>query len=216
MMAYGSLHSQWVERIFMQRKPSPRALTAVFLAVSAAISVVLLSVRNLYDDEIFSLDLITSPVAKILSVAAEGDVHPPGMYLLAHWAYGVVPSFRWINLFPLLLVYVGLAYFLVQVTPLFARARERVCLLLLATLHPQLLMWGGTFRWYGWWTGLALIALTAALQPKETRPLLGVGRAAVLGLLLAGLFYLNYVTFLFASAMGAAMVLRYREQGWRR
>src|ERR1039458_5935098 len=65
----------------------------------------------------------------------------PGMYLLAHLAYRVVPSFRWMDLFPCLFVYAGLAIFLYQVTPLFARTRSQLCLLLLATLHPQLLLW---------------------------------------------------------------------------
>jgi hypothetical protein len=194
------------------RKPNPRTLAIAFLLVSAAVSAMLLGARNLYDDEIFSLDLITRPAATIVSVCAEGDVHPPGMYLLAHFAHRVIPSFRWMNLFPLILMYAGLSIFLLQLTPRLARTRSQVCLLLLATLHPQLLMWSGTFRWYGWWTGLALIALSVALQPSNPRPALGAGRGIFLGFLLACLFYLNYITFLFVVALGAAMLVRFREQ----
>jgi len=189
-----------------------RTLAAAFLAVSAVLSVTLLAVRNLYDDEIFSLDIVTGSVRHILGVTAEGDVHPPGMYLLAHLAYGILPSFRWMNLFPAAVLYAGLAAFLLAVTPLFATTRARLCLLLLATLHPQLLMWSATFRWYCWWTGLALIAVTIGLQPRATRPVLSVPRALVLGGLLGGLFYLNYITFLFGIALAAAMVYRYRRQ----
>jgi hypothetical protein len=189
-----------------------RTLAAAFLGVSAALSITLLAVRNLYDDEIFSLDIVTGSVRHILGVTAEGDVHPPGMYLLAHLAYGVLPSFRWMNLFPAAVLYAGLAAFLLAVAPLLATMRARVCLLLLATLHPQLLMWSATFRWYCWWTGLALLAVTIGLQPRALRPGLSVPRALVLGGLLGGLFYLNYITFLFAVALAAAMVYRYRGQ----
>jgi hypothetical protein len=136
------------------------------------------------------------------------------MYLLAHFAYRVIPSFRWMGLFPCLFVCAGLAVFLCQITPLFAQTRSQLCLLLLATLHPQLLLWSTTFRWYSWWTGLALIALTVALQPRNPRPTLGAARALTLALLLACLFYLNYITLLFVVALGAAMLARY--QPWKR
>ena len=199
----------------MQRKPNPRTLATVFLLVSAALSIVILRVRNLYDDEISSLDFITSSVKNILRVTALKDVHPPGMYLLAHFAYSILPSFRWMNLFPLLVVYAGLTIFLLQVTPLFTSTRSQFCLLLLATLHPQLLLWSTTFRWYSWWTGLALITLTTALQPNNPRPSLSNARGVILGLLLTCLFYLNYITFLFAFALGAAILLRYRKETWK-
>ena len=199
----------------MQRKPTPRTLAAAFLALSAALAVAVLAVRNLYDDELFSLYLVTGSARDIFRITAHGDVHPPGMYLLAHLAYLTLPSFRWMNLFPILVLYTGLAVFLFEVAPLFLRIRAQLCLLLLATLHPQLLLWGATFRWYSWWTGLALIALTIALQPRESRPTLGVARALTLGLLLAGLFYLNYIAFLFLVALAPAMFLRYRTQPWK-
>ena len=137
------------------------------------------------------------------------------MYLLAHLAYRILPSFRWMNLLPGLVLYAGLAVFLLAVTPLFTRFRAQLCLLLLATLHPQLLMWSATFRWYCPWTGLALIALTLALQPREPQPTLSPARSISIGLLLAGLFYLNYITLLFALALAAAILLRYRAQPLR-
>jgi hypothetical protein len=200
----------------MQRKPNPRSLAAAFLLASAALSIAVLALRNLYDDELSSLDLVIGPVRNILHYTSVANVHPPGMYLLAHVAYLVLPSFRWVNLFPAAFLYAGLSFFLLQVTPLFARTRSQICLLLLATLHPELLMCGASFRWYGWWTGLALVALTIALQPREPTPSLSSARAITLGLLLASLYYLNYITFLFAIALIAAMLLRYRTQPLRR
>jgi hypothetical protein len=196
----------------MQRKPNPRTLAVGFLAVSAALSVAVLAARNLYDDEISAFNLIISPVAAILKHVALYDVHPAGMYVLAHLAYAIVPSFRWINLFPLFFFYAGLSFFVLSVVTLFNRIRSQLCFLLLATLHPQLLMWNNTFRWYSWWTGLALIALAVALQPRTPHPRLTAARALGIALLLAGLFYLNYITLLFAPALAAAMFVRYRTQ----
>ncbi len=196
----------------MQRRPNPNTLIAPFLALSATVSIILLAVRNLYDDELFSLYLVTGRARDIFTLTAQGDVHPPGMYLLAHLAWVIVPSFRWMNLLPGLILYIGLAIFLFQVVPLFTRTRSQVCVLLLASLHPQLLMWATTYRWYSWWTGLALITITIALQPRESLPTLSNIRALTLGLLLACLFYLNYITFLFAAALAVAMFFRYRFQ----
>ena len=200
----------------MQHKPNPSLLTATFLVVSAAASVATLGARNLYDDEISSLVIITGSARSIVHFAAVSGIHPAGMYLLAHLAYVILPSFRWMNLFPCLFVYCGLATFLFQVTPLFKRTRSQVCLLLLATLHPQLLLWGTTFRWYSWWTGLTLVTLTVALQPRNPKPRLSIARASILGLLLACLFYLNYITLLFALALGAVMLFRFRNLGGKR
>lgn len=198
------------------RRFKSRKLVLWSLLVSAALAIAVLAARNLYDDEVSSLPLITSSLTHILAVNAQTDVNPPGMYLLAHLAYSVIPSFRWLNLFPMLVTYAGLGCFLLQVTPLFRSTRQRLCLLLLATLHPQLLMWSASFRWYGWWLGLALLTLTLALQPREPRPTLTSARALTLGILLAALFYLNYITFLFAIALALALLLRYRTLPWTR
>jgi hypothetical protein len=199
----------------MQRKPNPRTLAIGFLTLSATLSVAILALRNLYDDEIASFGTITLPFAAIVRALAHSDVHPPGMYLLAHVALRIVPSFRWLNLFPLIFFYAGLSVFVLCVTPIFIRIRSQICFLLLATLHPLLLMWGNTFRWYSWWTSLALITLVVALQPRKPRPTLTLPRALSIGLLLGGLFYLNYITFLFAASLAVAMFVRYRTQPHR-
>jgi hypothetical protein len=196
----------------MQRKPSTRTLAVGFLAASAALSVAVLAARNLYDDEISSFYLITQPLGAIIRAQSQGDVHPPGMYLLAHLAYCIVPSFRWINLFPLVFFYAGLSFFVLSLAPIFPRKRSQVCFFLLATLHPELLMWSNTFRWYSWWTGLALITLVLSLQPHVSRPRLTKARALSIGLLLGCLFYLNYITLLFAATLATAMFFRFRNQ----
>ena len=187
-------------------------LVVFFLVLSFLLSVAVISTRNTYDDEYSSLSYVTLSTPQIVHRANSEDVHPPGMYLLAHFAYRAIPSARWMTLFTLLLLDAGLAVFLFQLTPLFPSTASRVCFLLLASLDPQLLMWGNTTRWYGWWTGPALVAILIALRPsaEQDKPRFGYARAAVLGLLVAVLFYINYITLVFGAALALTMLFRYR------
>ncbi|WP_263377112.1 hypothetical protein [Granulicella aggregans] len=194
-----------------------RFLAVLFLTLSFVTSIALLSVRNLYDDEHISLNYVNSSVLEIIHTANSGDIHPPGMYLLAHFAYEFNHSPRWMGLFPLFLLYIGLAIFVFAVIPLLRTTREIIGFLLIATLHPQLLMWGNTIRWYGWWTGLALLTMTFALQPASSLSKLRFTytRSMLLGLPLAALFYLNYITLIFFAALSAALLARYTWGIWR-
>lgn len=196
--------------------PEPRKISAVVLAISAALAVAVLAARNLYDDEILSLPIISSTPRAIFRFAASSDVHPPGMYLLAHISLSLLPSYRWMNLIPTAIFYAGLCVFVINIAPLLRDTVSRVIFLLVATLHPQLLLWATSFRWYSWWTGLALATLVVALQPRRSQPALSSSRAAALGVLLATLFYINYITLLFALALAVSMAVRYRALPARR
>ncbi len=195
---------------------SSPALTACFLLLSLLLSLACVSTRNTYDDEYSNLNYVALSVPQIIHTANSVDVHPPGMYLLTHFAYELIPSPRWMTLFDLVFLYAGLTTFLFALTPLFPTLGTRVCFLLLACLHPQLLMWGITIRWYGWWTGIALVTLVVALRPGAgLRPALGWGRAVIVGLLLSCLFYLNYITLVFGLALGVCLLFRYSWQAWK-
>ena len=187
-----------------------RRFTVFTLALSALVAVAVLGARNLYDDEILSLPIIASAPRAIIRFAAAADVHPPGMYLLAHFALRLLPSFRWMNLIPMAVLYAGLCWFVLEFVPLFRRPVSQALFLLLATLHPQLLLWGTSYRWYSWWTGIALITIVVAIQPRRPSPFLSYGRSIGIGLLLACLLYLNYITVLFAVALGVSIAFRYR------
>lgn len=191
-------------------KSATRRFALFTLAVSALVAVTVLGSRNLYDDEILSLPIITSAPRAIIQFAAIADVHPPGMYLLAHLALRLLPSFRWMNLLPTAVLYTGLFLFVLEFIPLFRRPASQALFLLLATLHPQLLLWGTSYRWYSWWTGLALVAIVVALQPDRSKPSLSVGRSISIGVLLACLLYINYVALMFVAALAVSMILRYR------
>jgi hypothetical protein len=188
----------------------PRTIAAFALIISAVVAVAILASRNLYDDEIVSLPIITGTPRAIIRFAGTSDVHPPGMYLLGHVALRIIPSFRWMNLIPTAVFYAGLAAFVTCLAPIFRHAASRAVFLLLATLHPQLLLWGTSYRWYSWWTGFALITVVIALQPRRSDPPLSVARSLVVATLLAALFYINYITLLFAVALAASIAFRYR------
>ncbi len=212
------------------RFPAParlpgNTLAALFLALSFLLSLAFLAVRNTYDDEYSNLSYVGMSVPQVVHTANSTDVHPPGMYLLTNLAYRAIPSPRWMTLFTLLLLDAGLAVYLFSLAPLFPNRGAQVCFLLLAALHPQLLMWGNTIRWYGWWTGVALLTLVVALQPgaraaqpDESRDgllPLGYARSALLGLLLAALFFLNYITLVFGAALALTLLFRYGLRAWK-
>ena len=189
--------------------PAPRVFAALMLVLSAICAVAVLATRNFYDDELLSLPIITNSPHAILHFSNTADVHPAGMYLLAHVALYLMPSFRWMNLLPTAVFYVGLTVFVLSLAPRFQQTASRTLFLLLATLHPQLFLWGTSYRWYSWWTGLALTTLVIALQPRHSDPKLSLTRSAVIGVLLAALFYINYITLLFALALIASAAVRY-------
>ena len=206
-------------------------LTTLFLVIFLLVSLAFMAVRNTYDDEYTNLNYVQMSVAQVIHTANSADVHPPGMYLLSHFAYRAIPSTRWMVLFDFALLYAGLATFLFAITPLLPNTAARLCFLLLASLQPQLIMWGITIRWYGWWTAIAMITLVVALRPRVSgsrlnaseptglelsgRPAFSYGRATILGLLLTSLFYLNYITLVFGVALGAAMLYRYGLRVWK-
>jgi hypothetical protein len=119
-----------------------------------------------------------------------------------------VPSFRWLNLLPWAILFAGLAVFVLSFMPRLRGWVATICVLVVACLHPELLMWSNTLRWYCPWTGLALMALVVFLQPKRVDWRLGWWRGVAGVILLAGMFYLNYVTLLFVAALVPALWLR--------
>lgn len=191
-------------------------LIAAVLLAAALLSICILGSRNLFDDEASSLPFVTGSVTDNIAVAQQGDVHPPGMYLLAHFAWCVVPSLRWMNLVPMSVLFAGLAVFLVSFLPTLPSRIAASAGLVFAALHPELLMWSNTFRWYCPWTGLALLALVLFLQPRRDQWRLNWAEALAGGLLLALMFYLNYLTLLFVLALAAAVWISSRGTADRR
>jgi hypothetical protein len=121
-----------------------------------------------------------------------------------------VPSYRWFNLLPLVILYLGLGFFLLQFFPPMRTHRALAIGLIFAALHPEFLMWSNTFRWFCPWTGLALAALGLFLQPRKEVWALGWFGATAGGLLLASMFYLNYITLIALVALLPALWLRFR------
>ena len=194
-----------------------KGLTFFFLLLSCILAILCVSTRNIYDDEHTSLGYVNRSVSEIIQTANSGNVHPPGMYLLAHFAFRAIPSPRWMTLVVLALLYIGLAVCAFNLTPLFGTQKEQICFLILATLQPQLLMWGLTIRWYGWWTPLALIVLIDTLQPQSAQhpPQFSYTRAIRIAIQLAALFYINYVTLIFLLALSVSLLYRYSRKSWK-
>lgn len=194
---------------------------ACIIAISCLVSIAFLATRNMYDDEVGSFHFIAKPVAEIWQMANSSDFHPPGMYVLSHFFYTLTGSPRWTTLGPLAVLYMGLLVFYFGTRKHFSHDKAAslfYCALLF--LHPQLLMWGNSIRWYPYWTGIALVFLTIGLQlylpaNREPKPL-SAAMCVLLGVMAGGLFYLNYMSLLFLAAFAAAYAVRYAGRGlWR-
>lgn len=198
-----------------------RLLAACIIAASCLVSIAFLSTRNMYDDEVGSFHFISKPVAAIWQSANSSDFHPPGMYVLSHFFYSLTGSVRWTTLGPLAVLYTGLLVFFLATRKHFIHDNAAAlffCALLF--LHPQLLMWGNSIRWYPYWTGIALVLLTIGLSlylpaNREAKPP-SIWICGVLGLMAGALFYLNYMSLLFLAAFAAAYAVRYSgKQLWK-
>lgn len=185
------------------------------LLASLAFSLVFLSLRNLYDDEVGSFELFLETLPTLWARANAGDVHPPGQYALGHLFLGLAGTPRWAGLGPLLICMLGIAIF---VGTLLAGGVLRGAPALLfagvAFLHPQILMWGSSLRWQPYLAGGVLAVLAVALslhrEPEDGRlrpPSIAV--CVGLGLLLGALLYVNYLILFLSPALAVAWLLRY-------
>ncbi|HYL74343.1 MAG TPA: hypothetical protein VEU96_09050 [Bryobacteraceae bacterium] len=194
-----------------------RLLAVCIIAASILASIAFLTTRNMYDDEVGSFHFISKPVAAIWQSANSSDFHPPGMYVLSHFFYSLTGSVRWTTLGPLAVLYTGLVVFFLATRKHFIRDKAAAlffCALLF--LHPQLLMWGNSIRWYPYWTGIALVFITVGLSLyREGKPP-SIWTCGVLGLMGGALFYLNYMSLLFLAAFAVAYAVRYSgRQLWK-
>ncbi|MBW2291983.1 MAG: hypothetical protein JRG94_06685 [Deltaproteobacteria bacterium] len=185
------------------------------LVISLAFAFAYAATRNIYDDEVASFGTTMRPFAEIWRAANAGDIHPPGQYVLSSFFLNLMGSARSMTLGPLVFIYIGLTSFvaaLLRNNTLVGSSRTLFAVV--AFLHPQILMWGGSIRWQSYWTGLALIVLTLGLslhrEPEDEK--LDLPSYPVLlttGLLLAALLYINYLSFVLIGAFALAWAIRY-------
>jgi hypothetical protein len=179
------------------------------------LSIWFLSGRNIYEDELSSFLLVPRGWLSIWRMANATDVHPAGMYLLSHLFYTFIPSERWLVLGSLLTLFIGLVVYAAACLPHFtSQPPAAIAFTALVFLHPQLLLWANSMRWYPSWTGLALIVLTIGLKLYEDEPgeILSLRSALVVALLCGLMMYISYFTLLFVPAFAIACLIRFRFQ----
>ena len=169
--------------------------------LSFLMAIAFLSNRNIYDDEITSLNIITNSFSGILHACDTGDVHPPGMYVLAKSLYIAIGSYRWITIFPIMLLYLSVLCFSCVYSDDFIDFKCLVIFLFVCNIHPHLMMWGNSIRWYPIWTSLALFIFVCgrklyAFEYRYSSWLM----CFLICVLLVIMFHINYITILFIPA----------------
>ncbi|MBN2455223.1 MAG: hypothetical protein JXB29_01595, partial [Sedimentisphaerales bacterium] len=217
-----------------QEKKKLVAFIVISLA-SIALSLCFLNVRNFIEDELSTFGPIRMPVTDIwhwsnfketLPLETSemysqeiklllDDVHPPGAYVLSRIFYLIFNSERWTALGPVLILYSGLLLFAFRTANYFSdRLSVLVLFLLICLMHPHVLMWGSSIRWYPYWTGLGLIALVLGLNigqeaSSENFAIPSKGKCLVIGGIITAMLYIEYVTFLYVLAFTIAWLFRY-------
>lgn len=190
------------------------AVTCICIIVSSGV----LTVRNLYEDELASFAFVMKSFSMLWRDANAFDVHPPGAYVVARLGYLITGSERYAALLPLLVWIFGVAVFVRTFQPVLSSAWGRILFALMAFLHPQCLMWSNTIRWYPIWWGGALLVLSFALSPRLGRGIgttlgeeegFSPGRCLTLLLGLVLLLYTNYLTLAFIPCFLGAFFLRF-------
>lgn len=163
-----------------------------------------------YDDEFYNIMAISGAdgLVGLVRRINLGDVHPPLSYVanaLTHRLLGSWGAVRALNGF-------GVAVCLLLFLRAAVGARRDLLLpcLLVAGLHPTLVMWTASLRWTSYFTAFLLLALTLILRnPRRAAPFWGG-----LAVLLVAMFHTNYEALLLAPGL-VALALHARWQRLR-
>jgi hypothetical protein len=184
-------------------------MRALPLLLGMALSIAILCVRNLYEDEWLSLAFLTKPMVELWRWTVACGCHPPGALALDRLTLLALGSARGIAAVHLVIWFAGSAFFVARAGRLLRTDWGRAGFATLAFAHPQLLMWAGTVRWYAVWWGLALVVLAAGLMPRRgDRPPAWPATIA-LGVAGALLLHLDYLAFVFLPCFAVAWLVRY-------
>ena len=145
-----------------------------------------------YDDEFYNIGLAeTLPIKSIVQLTNQGDVHPPGSYVINAVVYDWLGDWRFVRLVSAGLMSVSLVYLLFNVRERFD-ARVEFLLFVLLGFSPSLLLWCTGLRWYAYFMP---IVMWLCVTPQNVRPSWYWGKF-FLGMLL--LAYIGYAAFIIA------------------
>ena len=183
-----------------------------FAILGLVLGLVILTQRNFYEDEWVTLSTIHKPMAELVRWSNTQDIHPPGVYAMDRVILQAVNAPRVLGAVHLLMWWAGLLMFVMAARRLLASARGQTLFAAIAFLHPQVLMWNSSLRWYPIWWGFAFAMIAIGLLRKGALPP-GWRATIALGLAAGLLVYVDYLALLFLPLFAAAWVVRW---GWSR
>ena len=158
--------------------------------------------RFFYDDEWFNLKLIANyKLPDLLAFVSNHDIHPPLSYIVNYYWFKIAGSNEFFLTIPSLVFTALTAFIAARIVRLLTGVRHYSCIVIVLTLlHPNILLFGWSIRWYPLWTLLTVAALYLVLQ-------LCLSKTKKYSLILQLIFvlsaalYTNYQSFLLMSAL---------------
>jgi hypothetical protein len=206
-------------------------LTALLVALYAAVRLWHLTATCLWFDEIFSVHAARHSWAGLWSFAAADLIHPPLFYaLLKLWAAAFGDSLLWLRLFPALTAIAALVPFLLLARELRLTLAETNAALLLMAANGYLVKYAQELRMYSLLLLLTLASLwllaklTGSARDMRERPPRQLGRPPdstrrapaklflALGLVNLLLVYTHYYGWLVVACEGALLLFKDRRR----
>ncbi|MFI5371371.1 MAG: hypothetical protein ACHQ52_07405 [Candidatus Eisenbacteria bacterium] len=188
--------------------PEQRWIIAVGSA-ALALSLIILRSRNLYEDEWVSLSIVSRPLAEMWRWCLTVDIHPPGIYALDRLLLRALGAPRAVGAVHLALWSAGAMTLVSAAYRLLSSLWGRIAFAIAALMHPHVLMWNSSIRWYPVWWGLALAVLAWGLLPRRRDDVPGWAMTLGLGAAIGALAHLDYLAVPFAPSFAAAWLVRH-------
>jgi hypothetical protein len=165
------------------------------------LSLVSLTNRSLFDDELYNLSLIQSAdnVGTLVSYVNRADVHPPLSYVINYYLYHLFGSYRGVWAIGAVMYALALQWAVKRFNDVESEFSARLIFIIMTVLSSNVLLWNLSLRWYSYFLPLSFplilgLALAYGRGVPTRKGLVGAG------ILMALLTYLSYLAFLVVIA----------------
>jgi hypothetical protein len=127
------------------------------------IGILAASKRPFHGDEVGSFHFYTMNISEIYSSVLRSDFHPPLSYMVNKYFVNVTSSFE-SSIYPLIFLSLSLYFFIAVSYEYLNKICSPSIYSFIISLHPSLIVYGFTTRYYSYHISLALVAITLFIK----------------------------------------------------